>query len=217
MAISCGLGYDRRLRALGPGAGADYPPVGGVARPRRRSTRGRYPSFVLIVALSVVLCAKRKTGGAQEVLLQIGPQLDIALGGAGHGLQRVLAPGLLHLLLLLGEEVQRVLQVAGEQPLQGAAVEADDLGQHGRAEQGLAAGLLLQHDLEQDGAGNVRIIGGIDDTQWDALHHQGAHVGNGDVPTYFRVIEATVGVFLDDPGRRHGLAPRVDLSVETWP
>ncbi len=79
-------------------------------------------------------------------------------------------------MLLLGEQIQRHLQIACEHPLKGTAIEADDLRQHHRTEQGLATTLLLEHDLQQDRARDVGVVGGIEHLEADTGHHQLTHI-----------------------------------------
>ena len=108
-------------------------------------------------------------------------------------------------LLLLLEHGQALFQVAGEQTLHGAAVKADDLGQHIGSEQGLAPGLLLQHDLHQHRAGEVVAAVGVPHPQAHPGQHQLAHVRQGDVTARLGVVEAAIGVLLDQSHGIHGV------------
>jgi hypothetical protein len=105
-----------------------------------------------------------------------------------------------HALLLLGEALQRHFQIRRQEGLHRVAVEADQLAEELDRQQVLAAAavFLFEDDLGQDRAGDVVVGLGVIDHEVDALLHHVRQVFEGDVRGRRCVVEATVGVFLDD-------------------
>ena len=60
-----------------------------------------------------------------------------------------------------------------------------------------SARLLVENDLQEDGAGEVLAGLCIDDVKVDALEHHLLDVGQRDVAAVRRVVQAAVRVFLD--------------------
>jgi hypothetical protein len=72
-------------------------------------------------------------------------------------------------------------------PLHRIAVEADDLRQHGRSEHRRAGLLLLENDLQQNGAGEVVAGLGIHDLEFLLVDHELLYVDQRDVGARLRV------------------------------
>ena len=97
--------------------------------------------------------------------------------------------------------MQGLFQIGAHHALHGMAVEADHLRQHLLGKQWCAAGFLIEDDLQQDAAGEVFLRLGVLHLEALAIQDQLLDVGQRDVGAGLRVVEATVGVFLDQPGR----------------
>ena len=124
---------------------------------------------------------------------ELGPQI-LADGGvlAIHRADLILKLG-----LHVGEGLDVAFEVLAHHPLHGVAVEADHLGQQVAGEHRSAASLFFEDDLQQDVAGEVFAGLGVDDLETAVLEHELLHVGERDVGAGLRVVEAPVGVFLD--------------------
>src|SRR5690554_4757787 len=163
-------------------------------------------------AAALVLRAPVRVGlladAAGEVLLQLLPHLEVALGKLVHhrpGRLPEHAPHLLaELLLLVQEQLHRALEVIADEPLHRVAVEADDLRQQLGREHRLPGRFVLGDDLQQDRAGQVFAALGVADLELLTVHDQLADVLDRDVARNLGVVQAAVGVLLDDPGRGHG-------------
>ncbi len=110
---------------------------------------------------------------------------------------KVSCHGLAHALLVGGEGLHHVVQVARHHPLHGVAVEADQLAQEVDRQQVLPLGLLLDDDLGQHRAGDVLAGLGVVDHEVDPVLDHLAQVVEGDVAAGRRVVEPPVGVLLD--------------------
>jgi hypothetical protein len=132
-----------------------------------------------------------------ELLPQLGRQLLGLLG---------------HLLLQLHEDLQVALQIRAHEVLHRMAVETDDVGEHLLREQGHTGRLLLQNDLQQDGAREVLTGLGIAHDERLALHHQRLHVTERDVGRRIGVIQAAIGILLDDTHRRRAGRRRLGIG-----
>ena len=124
--------------------------------------------------------------------------LLVGLEGAGRreGAGELLAEP----LLLLRQRLQAGLQIARHEALDAGAVEANELPQEGDGQQRLAAllALLVDDDLGQHGVGQVVAGLGVEDDEIAlAFHHRGQIVER-DVGARLGIVEAPVGVFLDD-------------------
>src|SRR4030095_2550876 len=105
--------------------------------------------------------------------------------------------------------------IAAHDRLLRTAVEADHLREHLRAEHRHAARLFLEDDLEEDRPRQVLAGLRVDDLKVDVVEHHLLHVGEGDVAAVRRVVEAPVGVLLDDAGR-FGHAPSGEFGVDHY-
>jgi hypothetical protein len=118
--------------------------------------------------------------------------------------ERVLQ-ALAHLLLIAPEGGHRVFEIARHQPLHAVAVEPNELAQEADRQQVLPAfALFLDDDLGEDGASDVLArLGVIDDEIGMGFDHAGEIVQRH-IARCRRVVEASIGVFLDDDRRRFG-------------
>ena len=103
-----------------------------------------------------------------------------------------------HLLLVAGEGFHRLLQIAGHEELHIVAIEADQLAQKADRQQVLPLLLLLDDDLGQHRAGQILAGLGVLDDEIAALFDHAGEVVERHVAAGRRVVEAAVGVFLDD-------------------
>ena len=153
-----------------------------------------------------------RRAAAGQCLLEILPDLQVALGELVHHRPRRLSEQAAHLLaellLLLEEHLHRALEVVAHEALQRIAVEADDLAEQLRGEHRLAVLLMLGDDLQQHLPGQVVAALGVAHLEVLALDDQLAHVLDGDVAGDLGVVEPTVGILLDD-ACGHATAPPV--------
>jgi hypothetical protein len=137
----------------------------------------------------------------------VAEHLHVATGMFFNETQRISLEGTLHLvtqfLAVARERGERAFQVAGQHGLHGISIEADQLTEESGGQQMLAAAFLLEDNLAEDSAGNVVAgLGICHDEVFAALHHA-REVVQRHIGRRARVIEATVGVLLDD--RRFGV------------
>ena len=173
------------------------PPVTTATRlPTRQLPRG------LAVSLSRGLPAAWTAHVADQVVLQAFPQLEVAFGELVHHRPRRLPEQAAHLLaqllLLFQERLHAAFQVIAHESLQRIAVEPDDLAEQLRGQHRLPVLFMLGDDLQQHLPGQVVATLGVAYLEVLALDDQLAHVLDGDVAGDFGVVEATVGIFLDD-------------------
>ena len=137
--------------------------------------------------------------------------------------ERAGAEGVAHLmakfLLLAGQRFDRHFEIARHQHLHAVAVEADELAQEGDGQEILPAlVLLLEDDLGQHRAGDVLAgLGIVDDEILAVLDHP-REVFERDIGAGAGVVEAPVGVLLDDDrffGLGHGFDTRGSAETPT--
>ncbi len=129
--------------------------------------------------------------------------MEHAVGVApGEGARELLAQA----LLLLGEGVQRHLEITGHQRLHLSAVETDQLAKElDRKQVLLTPALLLEDDLSKNRARDVLVCLRVVDHEIDPLLDHLAEVLERDVGGGASIVESPVGVLLD----HHAVARRL--------
>src|SRR5687768_5598607 len=180
-------------------------PVAGPPRQRSDGGEGTGRSCLGLVLFLVLLARAVRRGAAHaadEVLLEVLPQLQVLLGQlVEHGPRRLAdqtAHLLAELLLLLEEHLHRALQVAPHEPLQRIPVEPDDLAQQLGGQHRFAVLFVLRDDLQEHAAGEVFPGLGVADLELLAVDDELAHILDRDVAGDPRVVQTTVRIFLDD-------------------
>lgn len=103
------------------------------------------------------------------------------------------------LILIACEHIHAVFKVFGNHPLQIVAIKADQLAQKANGKKVLLTRFVFffDNDLRENGARDVIAGFGIIDVKGFArLDHRG-EILQRDIRTGRRVVQATVGVFLD--------------------
>src|SRR5687767_13824653 len=191
---------------------AAFVPLGLVGIVRRGSAEvgeGEAPEEVARLLLELVLHVHERARALLEVaahepldrrplhLHELRPRLR-----AEHRVLAVELPRLvLEALLNVDEGVDVLLEVAAHHPLHGVAVEADDLREHVGGEHRSARALLLENDLQQDGARQVFLALRVLDPEIDVLENELFHVGERDVAARLGVVEPAIRILLDDSRR----------------
>ena len=104
------------------------------------------------------------------------------------------------LFLVAGESSHGAFQITGHHGLQAIAIKAYQLAQEGYRQQILPLALFLKNDLGQDRACDVFARLSIPDGEVFAVLDHAAQGIQGHITGRRSIVEAPVGVFLDDNG-----------------
>ena len=85
----------------------------------------------------------------------------------------------------------------------GIAVNADYLRQKTLGQDGLTILFLLADYLQKHAASDIRICFLVDDGEIHAIEYQAPDVGQRDVAAFVSVVQAPVGILLNDSGCAH--------------
>src|SRR5690606_34451170 len=187
----------------GADAAGDRIPREILRRPAVAITAGGRSAFAF-----GLLARGRALADVAGQVLQFLPHRQVALGQLVHHRPRRLADHAAHLLaellLLVEEALHRALQVAAHETLQRVTVETDDLAEQLGRQHRLAVLLVLGDDLQQHLPGQVLARARVADLELLVVDDQLADVLDRDVAGDLGVVQATVGIFLDDADRGHG-------------
>ncbi len=84
--------------------------------------------------------------------------------------------------------------------MRSGVVEADETFQVVVGEQRVGFGFLFEDNLQQDTAGYVFLAFLINHDEWYLGQHQVTDLLQGDVLAFLGIVQATIGIFLDDSG-----------------
>ena len=85
----------------------------------------------------------------------------------------------------------------------GVAINADYLRQKTFGQDGLTVLFLLADYLQKDAASDICICFLVDDGEIHAIEYEASDIGQRDVAAFFSVVQAPVGILLDDSGCAH--------------
>jgi len=141
-------------------------------------------------------------GRFQEVVLDVAPDLEIALCELGHGIDGIGAHNIVHLIphqpLLFCHKGQTLFQVAGKGLLYVVTVETNHFGKHLGGKQRLTTGFLFDDYLQQNTAGKIFFRIRLNHAEFAAAQHKLTNVGQCYIAAELRVIESAIWVLFDD-------------------